>query len=97
MVSTDKAELPRLTMGERSIAPRIVGGKTYCTLHGIAHSDNGKGCPVCERPTEPRRYVNIILQTSAKGIGGVISDHFVGTSAEIADRRQMLKNKHGVR
>jgi hypothetical protein len=100
--------LPRLVMTERrpSTAPREVGGKTYCTIHGRAHHDNG-GCPVCTTADKPPQvYKNIVLNSRkvgrAVGMGKtfvpeVISVHFVGSAEELAAEERRLKTLHGIR
>jgi hypothetical protein len=58
--------LPRVLMGVHTPGvPAIVGGKSYCTLHGKAFmidKDDTSFCPACRAATkEPEVYENIVI------------------------------------
>ena len=91
--------------------PRVVGGKKYCALHGLAHLDDiygTSGCPKCVAPKVPQRTQNIVLVSKKMArpgtgsgampfIGEVISVYFTGNDAEIAAETRRLKDLHGIR
>lgn len=100
--------LPRVLMSERATtgAPREIGGKTYCTIHGRAHLLEG-GCPACTTAKKPKLiYKNIVLTSKKVGrnmgvsktfLPEVVSVYFVGSAEEAALEERRLKTLHGIR
>ena len=57
------ATIPAVTMAPIGPSRRIVGGKRYCAVHGVAHLESYAGqCPRCVNEKKPpQHYENFVL------------------------------------